>query len=54
VNVTFWPFSVNVIVMEFPSRVPEREPELAQGLPFRASEAEIVDPFCAKVPTAEL
>jgi hypothetical protein len=53
VNVTAWPFSFNIIVIESPFRLPERAPELAQRASVRAREADIVDPFCATVPTPE-
>ena len=52
VNITFWPFSLSVILMEFPLRVPDIAAESAQGSPAKLNEPEICEPFCAIIPVA--
>ena len=52
VNITFWPFSLSVILMEFPLRVPDIAAESAQGSPAKLNEPEMCEPFCAIIPVA--
>jgi len=52
VKITFCPFSLSVMVMEFPLSVPDAAAESAQESPARLNEPEICEPFCAIVPVA--
>jgi hypothetical protein len=52
VKITFWPFSLSVMLMEFPLSVPDAAAESAQGSAARLNEPEIFEPSCAIVPVA--
>jgi hypothetical protein len=52
VKITFWPFSLSVMLMEFPLSVPDAAAESAQGSPARLNEPEIFEASCAIVPVA--